>query len=94
MGLFDVGGAPCAKRVLFDEQVGVDLLENKEGVGDADGAFEEPSGGLDLRWRMLGYKARERSFELPSRICETINTELGVSLSFLLYLFSTTARRS
>lgn len=53
--LLEVGCGPGAEQLAFDLEVVVHLLEDQEGVGYADGAFEEAARGPDARWRVLVY---------------------------------------
>ena len=43
--------------MVFDDKVGVELLEDEEGVGDADGAMEETTGRAERGGRVLGDEA-------------------------------------
>ena len=54
--------------MAFDLEVGVELGEDEEGVGDADGAFEEAATGSDGGWREVVDKAGEGGFELAAGV--------------------------
>jgi hypothetical protein len=51
----------------------VHLREDEEGVGDTDGALEQAAAGWDRGGREVGDQASEGGFELPVRICATVN---------------------
>ena len=62
--MLEVGGGPGAEELAFDFEVGVELLQDEKGVGDADGAFVEAAAGADVGWRGFGDEAGKGGFEL------------------------------
>ena len=67
--MFEICGTPGSERSVGDCEVRVELLKDEEGVGDADGAFEEAAAGFEGGWWVGCYEAREGGFELAAGVC-------------------------
>lgn len=78
LGVVEVGGGPGTEGCVFDEEVGVDLLEDEEEVGDGDGAFEEPAAGFDRGGWVFEDEAGEGGFELAAGVCNTLSVGCAV----------------
>ena len=59
--------------MVFDGEVRVELLEDEESVGDADGAVEEAAARWDFGGRQVVDEARKGGFELAAGVCQIMS---------------------
>ena len=62
--ILEIDRGPLAESKAFNLEVLVELLEDEEGVRDADGPFVEAASGRYARGRVFIDEASQRGFEL------------------------------